>query len=227
MQIAAMRSPTKSFRERSIAFFKLQNEVRETTERVHGHAIKRASNGDASYLAHVAVLIDALIDRSDARGRVICFASAAEFGLSLHHHGERCRQAAMLTGSDSIMVLYWAAVRRMHGHGSSVAKNAEMSEPLSGSRPANTAPAVNGNGEADTTWLHSERSSLCEKLHGDSRCANGHNALRPISGKHFRSVGESLISEAQVFQCSECEAIWTQYRHRSDPFAMWSIKNRR
>lgn len=222
-----MRSPTKSFRERSIAFVKLQKEVRATTERVHGHALKSVSNGDASYLAHVSVLIDALIDRSDARGRVICFASAAEFGLSLRHQAERCRQAAMHTGSDSIMVLYWAAVRRMYGHGRSVANSAKMSELLSGSRLPNTAPAANEKGETDTTWPQSERCSLCEELYGDSRCANGHNALRPISGKHFRSVGEGLTSEAQVYQCSECEAIWTQYRHRSDPFAMWAIKNSR
>jgi len=186
------------------------------TERVHGRAIKR-SNSDDDYLARVSVLIEALIDRADARGQVICFASATEFGLSLRHQWERCRQAAMQTGSDSVMVLYWAAVRRIHGQGSGASNKAEVNDLSPGSR-IETVAAVD-------SCLRAGRCRLCEDLDGNSRCANGHNALTPISGKHIRSVGEGLLSEAQVYQCVECKAIWTRYKHRSDPFAMWSIKN--
>lgn len=188
------------------------------TERVHGRAVKR-SNGDDDYLARVSVFIDALIDRADARGRVICFASAAEFGLPLRHQWERCRQAAMQTGSDSIMILYWAAVRRMHGQGSGASNKAEANDLSPRSSIAETAAAVDG-------CLRARLCRLCEDLEVDSRCANGHNALTPISGKHIRSVGTGLLSEAQVYQCIECKAIWTRYKHRSGPFAMWSIKNK-
>lgn len=81
---------------------------------VHRHATERASSGHASYVAHVTVLLDELFERSDAQGRVICFAAGAAFGLSLRHQAERCREAAMHTGSDAVRILYWTAVRRMH-----------------------------------------------------------------------------------------------------------------
>lgn len=189
------------------------------TERVHGLAIKRSSNGDADYLSHVSVLIEALIDRADARGRVICFASAADFGLPLRDQGERCRQAAMQTGSDSIMILYWAAVRRIHDQGSGASYNAEVKDMSPGSSIAGTTAAMDRG-------LRAELCRLCETLSVDLRCATGHNALTPISGKHIRSVGEGLRSEARVYQCVECKAIWTRYNHRSDPFAIWSINNK-
>lgn len=212
-----MRSKS-AFRERSLAFAKLHKEVRAMTERVHARAIKR-SNGDEDYIARVSVLIEALIDRADARGRVICFASATEFGLSLRHQLERCRQAAMQTGSDSIMVLYWAAVRRMHGQGSRASNKAEANNLSPGSRIAETAAVVDD-------CLRAGICRLCEDLDVNSRCANGHNALTPISGKHISSVGEGLLSEAQVYQCVECKVVWTRYKHRSDPFAMWFIKHK-
>jgi len=159
------------------------------------------------------------MDGADARGRVICFASAAECGLPLRHQGERCRQAAIQTGSDSIMVLYWAAVRRMHDQGSESSNKAKVNDASLDSSIAEAAAAVDG-------WLQAELCCLCENLDVDSRCAHGHHALTPISGKHIRSVGEGLLSEAQVYQCVECKAIWTRYKHRSNPFAMWSIKNK-
>lgn len=214
-----MRSRSKAFRERSLAFAKLHKEVRALTERVHSRAIKR-SKGDKEYLTRVSVLIEALIDRADARGRVICLASATEFGLTLRHQWERCRQAAMQTGADSIMVLYWAAVRRMHGQGSGASNKANANDLSPGSSIAETAAtAVDGG-------LRAGLCRLCEDLEVNSRCANGHHALTPISGKHIRSVGEGLLSEAQVYQCVGCKAIWTRYKHRSDPFAMWSVKNK-
>jgi len=188
------------------------------TERVHGHALK-CSNGDDDYLARVSTLFEALIDQADARGRVICFASAAEFGLLLRHQWERCRQAAMQTGSDSIMILYWAAVRRMHGQGSGASNKAEVNDLSPGSSIAETAAAMDGR-------LWAGLCRLCKELDVDSRCADGHNALTPISGKHIRSVGEGILSEAQVYECIDCKAIWTRYKHRSDPFAKWSIKNK-
>lgn len=116
------------------------------------------------------------------------------------------------------MILYWAAVRHMHGRASGASDKAGANDLSPGSSIGET-DAVSGR-------LRARLCHLCEELDVDSRCAEGHNALTPISGKHIRSVCEGILSEVQVYECIECKAIWTRYKHRSDPFAMWSIKNK-
>lgn len=108
-----MRRKSRTFRETSLALASLRAELREVTKLVHVHATKRAGSGDVSYLVHVTVLLDELIERSDAQGQVICFAAGAAFGLSLRHQAERCREAALHSGSDAIRIFYWTALRRM------------------------------------------------------------------------------------------------------------------
>lgn len=221
-----MRSQSQSFRALSKAFSKLQKEVGAITKLVHGQALKQASNGDENYLAHVSALINELIEKADARGQVICFASAAELGLSLYHHGERCRQAAVHTRSDSVLALYWAVIRRMHKRRSDAASTGDR---LSESGPAASSATDNrpGNeqgGSNPTLLSATELCQLCTHLSVDKRCATGHDALHPISDKYFLRVGQSLLSEAQGYQCRACQAMWTQYKHSADPFTMWAIK---
>lgn len=197
------------------------------TRRVHGQAIKKARSGDADYLVHASTLIDEQIDQADARGRVICLASAAEFGLSLRHQGERCRLAAVHAGSDAIRVLYWATVRRMRGCGTSQkAESANIAPDDTHTQMGILASdgSVSEERGADTGLPSSGLCSQCEDLTVDSRCANGHGALRPISGKYFHNFGGGALSEARAHQCSVCKTTWTQYKNKSDPFAAWSIK---
>ncbi|MBB1634915.1 hypothetical protein [Cupriavidus sp. UME77] len=220
-----MHSQGKSFRALSVAFAELQKEVRAVTRQVQECAMKQVCDGDddGHYMARVIRLIDYLIDQADARGRVVCFASAAEFGLSLHHQGERCRQAALNTGSDSVRALYWAAIRRMRTQKS---KPAMLSEnrvvPIT---PAG-ARSGGGMGWTDAPSLTSELCRLCEHLRVDARRESGHDALRPISGKSFRRIGQGLLSEALGYQCNACKAVWTRYKHSAAPFAMWVVKPR-
>ncbi len=187
------------------------------TEQVHGRASRLASNADPAYRQLVSVLIEALIERADARGQVICFASAAELGLVLRHLGERCRQAAVQTGSDSIMVLFWAALRRMDRKRNGSSNELKLERLSLDSSSAETAAGADG-------WLRVGPCRLCEYLHADPRCASGHEGLIAKSGKYIFSVGERLLSEAQVFQCVRCRAIWKRYKHRSELFVVWSIK---
>ncbi len=113
--MAIMQSQSKTFRETSLTLASLRKELQEITKLVHHHAFERASGDQATYVAHVTALLDELFERSDVQGRVICFAAGVAFGLSLRHQAERCREAAMHTGSDAVRILYWTAVRRMHG----------------------------------------------------------------------------------------------------------------
>jgi len=226
-----MQDPSKSYRELRLSLTKLEKEVQAMTRQMHRQAIKKARSGDADYLVHASALIDEQIDQADARGRVICLASAAEFGLSLRHQGERCRLAAVQAGTDAIRVLYWAAVRRMRERGRGASQNEES---------ANIAPddTITQMGIFGADGSVSEKRGAgaalpspalcrrCEDLTVDSRCANGHGALRPISGKFFHNFCGGALSEARAHQCSVCKTTWTRYKNKSDPFAAWSIKRK-
>ncbi|WP_151069312.1 hypothetical protein [Cupriavidus oxalaticus] len=207
----------------------LQKEVRAMTRRVHGQAARSACSSNADYLARAAVLIDEQIERADARERVICFASAAEIGLSLRHQGERCRLAAIHTGSDAIRVLYWTAVRRMQRHTTDLCRAgdsgvAATDRTLAGKRSLLKLCAVT---EERATGEASTPSELCRHCHGlqlDSHCAAGHGALHPISGKYFRCIGMGILSEAQGYECSVCKTTWTQHKNKANPFSTWTMK---
>lgn len=199
------------------------------TRQVSGLAMEWARHGDADYVAYAATLIDERINRANARERVICFASAAEFGLSLRHQGERCRVAALDTGCDAIRILYWAAIRRMQNHRTCVSPKAETADvptngPLTPMRSRMFHGCVTEGGWAGAALPEPALCKRCEELHADSHCASGHESMRPVSGKYFRRIGGSVLSEAQEHQCRLCETTWTRHRNGANLFATWSIK---
>ncbi|SPS01630.1 hypothetical protein CBM2634_B60046 [Cupriavidus taiwanensis] len=53
-----------------------------------------ARNGLGDYSDNVSELLNDLIKKGDEHARVVCFASAAEFGVPMRHQSERCRLAA-------------------------------------------------------------------------------------------------------------------------------------
>jgi len=91
----------------------LHREVQTMSRRVHRQSILRTRNGDGDYAGNVSAVIDSILDQGDAHERVVCFTSAAEFGIPMDHQSEHCRLAAIQTGSNAMRVLYWTAVRRM------------------------------------------------------------------------------------------------------------------
>ncbi|EHP40620.1 hypothetical protein OR16_24960 [Cupriavidus basilensis OR16] len=203
----------------------LHREVRSMSRRLHEQATAQARGDNSDYFAYVLGLVDDLIYRGDARERVVCFASAAEFGISMQHQSERCLLAAMQTGSDAIRVLYWTAVRRLANCWTRVSQspNSEHSETGNEAHHAGShkLPAVHKSG-ASTASRKAALCRRCEELRMGSRNASGHSALYPISERYFQCIGGSVFSEAIQHRCSMCATAWTQHRNAASPFVNWS-----
>ncbi|MGT2455176.1 hypothetical protein ACU4GI_18735 [Cupriavidus basilensis] len=195
------------------------------SHQVHGKAVAQARGHNGDYFAYVSALVDDLIDQGNPRERVVCFASAAAFGLSMQHQSERCRLAAMQTGSDAIRVLYWTAIRRMRGCRTRRSGSAASGHFVSGNKASHVGshklPPVRKSG-AKAESREAALCKQCEELRMGSRNASGHSALYPISGRYFQCIGGSVLSEAIQHQCSMCAATWTQHRNAASPFVNWS-----
>ncbi|SPK70050.1 conserved hypothetical protein [Cupriavidus taiwanensis] len=83
----------------------LYREVRAMSRRVHRQSVMRTRDGVGDYAGNVSAVVNAILDQGDAHYRVVCFAAAAEFGIPMHHQSERCRQAAIHTGSSAMRVV--------------------------------------------------------------------------------------------------------------------------
>lgn len=209
----------------------LHKEVRKLSQCVRSQALIQAQCGNTDYLEIVKALIDERIRRGDARERVTSLASATEFGLFLHHQDELCRQAAEDSGSEALMVLYWTVIRRAHKahQGSSArAKNSSSS-----ARKATVSIAANPPPDpvieaALSNPVFSKRAPCrsCEELRLDSRRADGHEALLPISGIYLRCASAGVLTEVRKHRCRNCETIWTQHKSRANPFMSWSINKK-
>ncbi|MGT2493498.1 hypothetical protein ACU4GD_30980 [Cupriavidus basilensis] len=144
----------------------LRMEVRRAQPRSPNRlTLKRAANGTEDYYAHLAGLFDRWIEDSDFHTRVVCFASATEFGMAMQHHaeplpgarprrsGSRCAARAVL----GVPAPYPGAARP---------PAPDMPHPARGRQPE-AAPRIAG------PWC-----ARCESLRHDARCADGHAALR-------------------------------------------------
>ncbi|CAG9171172.1 hypothetical protein LMG23992_01952 [Cupriavidus laharis] len=94
----------------------LLHEVRQLSRHIQRSA-RQAERG-MDNLAYAEVLREMLGDRmrwGDARMRILCYASAAELGVSVELPAEHCRQAMTGGLGFPLRVLFWAAHRRMLG----------------------------------------------------------------------------------------------------------------
>ncbi len=195
---------------------RLHREVQTMSRRVHRQSVLRTRNGVGDYPANVSAMINEILDQGDAHETVVCFASAAEFGIPMHHHSERCRLAAIHTGSSAMRVLYWTAVRRMRSSWPSV-----PAEPDHYARPVRSHVD-------DTLRAHPKPSETvlcrqCEALRIDSRNSHGHDALHPISRMYFRCIGSGMLAEAMEHRCGTCRTTWTKHKSAASLFVSWSI----
>jgi hypothetical protein len=190
----------------------LRQEVRSLSRRAHRLALAQAADDENACRRQLAQLFEGWIEAGSPRAQVICFASAAEFGLPLHRHAERCRAAAMCDGSDAVRALYWAALHRTR---SRVGMTAQMEDAQAAVLPALPAAA-------------SARPLCrrCERLLLDARCANGHGALRPLGDMQWRSLAAGVQCQTREHQCDTCNTRWTQHRSAADPFTAWTISRR-
>lgn len=206
----------------------LREEVRALSRQAHRLALAQAggaNDGEGGYHACLAMLFERWIEDRAGRAQVVCFASAAEFGLPLHRQAERCRAAAMRDGSHAVRALYWAALHRTR---SRVGTTAQMDDALAAALPQAVAEAIQApsgsHGEPDAS-----RQTLCrhcERLRLDARCADGHGALRALGEAHWRSVGAGVPCQTREHQCAACKTRWTQHRSAADPFTVWTISRR-
>jgi len=90
-------------------------EVRDVTSRARRTALEIAQSGGASYEEALGQLYEAWMRSASCRRQIVSFASAAEMGVPLWHHHERCEALACQAGLPSLRALFWAASRRMNG----------------------------------------------------------------------------------------------------------------
>ncbi|SOZ64504.1 conserved exported hypothetical protein [Cupriavidus taiwanensis] len=92
----------------------LLHEVRQFSRQLQRSAREAAAHADQrSYAEALRALLDSRMQGADARMRIVCYASAAELGLSLELEAEHCRQAMSGGLGFPLRVLFWAAHRRM------------------------------------------------------------------------------------------------------------------
>lgn len=205
------------------AMSELRREVRALSRRAHRIALARASGGEDDYRRQLSALFEQWVDDGAPQVQVVCFASAAEFGLPMARHAERCRQAVMRDGSPALRALYWAALHRTRH------------------RVGGTAPMEDDAAAAGASLLPAERVSAtqpctelaprplcrrCERLRLDARCAAGHGALRPLGEVRERNFGGSALCQTREHQCESCQTLWTAHRSTATPFTGWTISRR-
>ncbi|MBP0620460.1 hypothetical protein [Cupriavidus consociatus] len=195
---------------------RLHREVRTMSRRVHRQSILRTLDGVGDYARNVSAVINDILDQGDAHERVVCFASAVEFGIPMHHQSERCRLAAVHTGSSAMRVLYWTAVRRMRSSWPAINAEADrQARPCKSQVNEASKPAMK---PAETVLCRQ-----CEALRSDARTSHGHDALHPLSAMYFRLVASGVLTEACEHKCRICSTRWTQHRPAASLFVSWSI----
>jgi hypothetical protein len=205
----------------------LYREVRLMSRRIHRQALAQTQDGKVEYSASVAAVIDDILNQAGAHERVVCFASAAEFGIPMHHLSERCRLAAMHTGSGAMRVLYWTAVLRMRQSQPSPAPAMPVAMHFKGSVTERLAPARNSRSVEQCGAIKTLPERLCcarcEALRVDPHNFHGHDALRPTSQVVFRPVGSSLLTQTIEHQCNICRTEWTRHKSAASLFVNWCI----
>lgn len=201
------------------AMSELRREVRALSRRAHRIALARAS-GEDDYRRQLHALFEQWVDEGAPQVQVVCFASAAEFGLPMPRHAERCCQAVMRDGSPALRALYWAALHRTR-------HRVGVTAPMVDDAVAEARPAVPA---ADVSVAEPRIGTpprplcrRCERLRLDARCAAGHGALRPLGEARARRVGGSAVCQTREHQCESCLTLWTAHRSAATPFTGWTI----
>jgi hypothetical protein len=205
------------------AMSELRREVRALSRRAHHTALARASGGEDDYRRQLRALFEQWVDEGAPQMQVVCFASAAEFGLPMPRHAEHCRQSVMRDGSPALRALYWAALHRTR-------HRVGVTAPMADDALAEAAPVMPAEdvsvAEPRTDTPTRPLCRRCERLRLDARCAAGHGALRPLGAARARSFGGSAVCQTREHQCESCQTLWTAHRSTATPFTAWTISRR-
>ncbi|CAG2146628.1 hypothetical protein LMG31506_03418 [Cupriavidus yeoncheonensis] len=205
------------------ALSELRREVRALSRHAHRVALARAAGGVDDYRRQLCALFEQWVDEGAPQVQVVCFASAAEFGLPMPRHAERCRQAVMRDGSPALRALYWAALHRTrHRVGITAPMSDDAATGSTATMPTEHVPAAEPRPETPPRPL----CLRCERLRRDARCAGGHGALRPLGVARARTFGDSAVCQTREHQCEACQTRWTEHRSAATPFTGWTIGRR-
>jgi hypothetical protein len=100
----------------------LLQEVRQLRRQLQRHARESAhTTNPASHMDALLALLDSRMQHGDARTCIVCYACAAELGVTMELEAELCRQVMSGSLGFPLRVLFWATHRRMQparrGHG--------------------------------------------------------------------------------------------------------------
>lgn len=193
----------------------LRKEVRAMSRHAHKTALARASGSANDYRAQLLALFESWLDTDAPEVQLICFSSAAEFGLPMRHHAERCGAWAMQHGTRAHRALYWAALHRSRFGTTTKVADTPSREGYARCVGTPSMPLL------PERWQ--KPCKLCESLRGDARNADGHEALRPLGDTRSCWIGAGALCQMREHQCAICGMRWTQHRRAADPFNGWTI----
>lgn len=196
----------------------LRKEVRAMSRHAHKIALARASGSAENYRGQLIALFESRMEAEAPIVQLICFASAAEFGLPMHHHAERCRTWAIQHGTSAHRALFWAALYRTRSRVRTVPQMAETPDDNACARPGWDLALPRLPAEP---WRR--QCKRCENLLWDTRCAEGHGALRPLGDLRSYWIGTGALCQTRKHECATCGTRWTQHRSAADPFTAWTI----
>lgn len=222
-----MRSSTNSGEKLFSGLSRLHREVRRVTRGVAAQAEKISKGNPRDFLACVTVLLDQRMVDANSDGKVICLASAVEFGLTMPHQWSCCRAAVLNANSDAVRVLFYTVVRRiqdLHARQNKMPGTREAGRAAR--RPQGRivlATAVHaGTSSARATRKHCNE---CEGLLADARRADGHEELRPALEGGLRRTGAGFVSEFQAYDCAVCGTHWTRHKIEASLFVTWVMRD--
>lgn len=181
----------------------LLREVRDVTAYARRAGLEAVQSGGASYEEALGLLFEDWMRSTSRRRQIVSFASAAELGVPLGHHRERCKAFVDEAGMLSWRALFWVASRRM--------SQAECRRvPVPASRPAAVKADV-----ARTPCAE------CRQLLLDPCRWRPHAGLQALDGDVRKRVSAHLSISCATFRCVRCGETWLR-RSGGQPFSGWT-----
>ncbi|WP_454722193.1 MULTISPECIES: hypothetical protein [Cupriavidus] len=171
-------------------------------------------------------LFEQWLDAYSGHQLVVCLASAAEFGIPVHRHAERCRAWVEQQSSNAMRALYWAAMHRLRSQSPGGGRPSARRLHAVASVQATAVSRVTPASTAQERRPFRRPARLCERcaaLQADARCSAGHDALRAHGEPAWRQAPNGMLFQADGYRCGICRTAWTRYRHAECLFVSWSI----
>lgn len=192
----------------------LRNEIRRVSQRANMLAAAAGPMGGEAHRQALAEIFNEWIADSNGRRQLVYFASAAEFGVLLEQHVDRCSATARRSNSQLLRSLYWAVMRRWDSRRRLRASGGMHRTDHAASRAE--APIVSAPPCAD-----------CIELSRDPRRGGGHSHLYPLSPAYRNHYSLHLVVMQREYRCCACKSFWVTSCHPADPFVGWTLRKSR